>query len=356
MPLKAASYSSSYGLQTLRERLREMVNIKDIGLPIITSGITHALSDVAALFCDDDTAVVIHGFYWENIQLLFQNVFGSTFVTYPFYNEEKEGFNFAGLYAAIVHAHENLKKEKIVVYVNFPNNPTGYNLTDQEGEILRKTLSKALEAYPNLKIVAVCDEAYFGLSYDGATKRAIMSFLVNAHPRLLTIGAKGPTKEVNVWGMRVGAVYVLPYGMNAEVIQALNEKLAGITRGLISMPATLSQEIVEKIYASTSYLENLTAIRQMMARRVQKIKNILAEPKYQEKISLFAFNAGYFCCFQVKNAEQFRKDLLALGGGVIAGCEYNDESLGGMQYIRLAFSCMPEDKIPEIMEIIYNAF
>jgi DNA-binding transcriptional MocR family regulator len=94
---KGITYGGSAGLQPLRERLKAMVGINGVGLPVITSGLTHALSNTAALFCDEDTAVVIHSFFWENIQLLFQGIFGSTFVAYPFYNAERIGFNLKGL-------------------------------------------------------------------------------------------------------------------------------------------------------------------------------------------------------------------------------------------------------------------
>jgi aspartate/methionine/tyrosine aminotransferase len=263
-----------------------------------------------------------------------------------------KSFATASLAEAIEHAHVKMGKNKVAVYVNFPNNPTGYNLTPEEGEALRETLSNSLENNPNLNIVVITDEAYFGLSYTGASKQPIMSYLINVHPRLLTIGAKGPTKEVHVWGLRVGALYALPYGMQPEVIQAMNEKLAGTTRGFISMPSVLGQEITERIYASQMYLDNAETIRTVMRRRAEKMKGVLSLPEYQKKMPVFPFNAGYFCCFQATNAERIRQKLLQLGGGVIAGCEYNDITLGGAEFVRFAFSCLTEEKIPEVLEMV----
>lgn len=348
------NYGGSAGLQPLREILRDQLGIGGIGLPVITSGLTHGLADAAALFCDKDTALVVHSFFWENIQLLFQSMFGAAMVAYPFYNSEQTGFNLEELGQAIEYAHTVVGKKRIVVYLNFPNNPTGYNLTDSEGTALRKVLHDVVEKNPGLNLVVICDEAYFGLSYEGATEKPIISYLIDVHPRLLTLGVKGPTKEVNVWGLRVGALWALPYGMKQEVIQALNEKFAGATRALISMPSVLGQELVQRIYLSAEYLHNVQTIKEVMNARAAILKEMLQQPKFREKLYLFPFNAGYFCCLKVREAEKIRQKLLQVGVGVISGFEYNAPVPGGCEFIRLAFSCLPRAKISEVLESILN--
>ena len=348
------NYGGSAGLQSLRETLRDQLGIEGIGLPVITNGLTHGLADIAALFCDKDTAVVIHSFFWENIQLLMQNVFGATLIAYPFYNPDQTGFNLEDLGKAIEYAHLEAGKKRVLVYLNFPNNPTGYNLTDAEGTALRNLLHGIMEKHSGLNLVVVCDEAYFGLSYEGATDKPIMSYLVNVHPRLLTLGAKGPTKEVNVWGLRVGAIWALPYGMKQDVIQALNEKFSGTTRALISMPSVLGQEMVQRVYVSAEYVRNVQTIKEIMRERAGTLKEELQHPKFREKLYLFPFNAGYFCCLKVQDAEGIRQKLLKVGVGVISGAEYNTPGMGGCEFIRLAFSCLPKAKIAETLDAVLN--
>jgi aspartate/methionine/tyrosine aminotransferase len=351
IPLKKGIvYGSSDGLLSLRQRLRDQLGIEGAGLPVITSGLTNSLSNVGQLFCDQNMPVVMHSFAWENTPRIYQDMFGCRFVAYPFYNDQRNGFNLKGMAAAIEYTHHRLRQPRAMVYLNFPNNPTGYNLTEAEGKGLRDVFVDVLESNTKLNLLALTDEAYFGYSYAGATDKPIMSYLVNAHPRLLVVGAKGPTKEVNVWGLRVGALHALPYGMNPNVIAALGEKFAGVTRAIISTPSTLGQEITERIYTSHAYLDNCAMIKRTLRRRADRVQEILASPAYQKHMPVYPFNAGYFCSVQVPDAEAVRQDLLKNGGGVIAGYENNDASLQGDQILRLAFSSLPVSKIPMALE------
>jgi len=341
-------YGKSDGLPALRERLRDQLGIEGAGLPVITSGLTNSISNVAQLFCSEGSTVVMHNFAWENIPRIYNDMFGCTFATYPFYNKKNTGFNLEGLGQATEIAHKKLHQNNLLVYLNHPNNPTGYNLTDREGHELRSTLTGVLDSNKDMNIVVLTDEAYFGYSYAGATDKPIMSYLVNAHPRLLAIGAKGPTKEVNVWGLRVGALYALPYGMNPDVIAALSEKFAGVSRAILSMPSALGQEITKQIYLSHAFLDNKTMIKEVLQRRGDLMKSILMTPEYQKVMPVYPFNAGYFCSCHVPNAEAVRQDLLARKVGVIA----NDSTLSGEESIRLAFSSIAEAKIPRALESV----
>jgi aspartate/methionine/tyrosine aminotransferase len=350
--LSSILYSPSSGLKSLRKLLKEQVDIPGIQEPIITSGLTHSISDIATMFCDEKTAYVTHDMFWENIQLTNQTIFGAKLETYPFYNEERNGFNLDGMVQAIVDAHKRDGLEKVVLYLNFPNNPTGYNLTEEEGKLLREKLQEVMEKNPDLVLTVVCDEAYHGLSYDNATEKPIMSYLVNLHERALVLGAKGPTKDVNVWGLRVGALYVLPFGMNPDVIEALNQKFSGATRGLISMASHLSQVIVQQIYESKSYLKDRFKIKSTMSKRAKEIKRVYeSDPDFKKFMPLNPFNSGYFCSFRVNNPELVWHELLKAGVGLIAGYANNDPKLGGEGFLRFAFSGMPKKDIEAAMRI-----
>jgi len=349
---KGIVYGPSAGLDSLREILRKDARIERLGLPVITHGLTQALSDVAALFIDHETAVVAHSFFWENIQLQFQDVFGATLITYPFFNKARTGFNFEGLAEAMESAHKSGFR-KVVVYLNFPNNPTGYNLTDEEGQQLRTTIWDVMRANRKMHTVVITDEAYYGFSYDNATQKTIMSYLVDVHPQALVLGAKGPTKEANVWGLRVGALFVLPYGMNPKTINTLNQKLAGVTRAIISMPCVLSQEMVEQVYLSDMFMQNKKEINAVMARRATAIKDAMtSDPIFAKTMPLLPFNSGYFCSFKVRAAAAVFEKLLERNVGVIAGCENNHPRFGGTEVLRYAFSSVPESGIYRSLEIM----
>ena len=55
------------------------------------------------------------------------------------------------------------KKSKIIVLLNFPNNPTGYSITPQEAAAICAVLKEV--ASEGVNMVVVSDDAYFGLFY-----------------------------------------------------------------------------------------------------------------------------------------------------------------------------------------------
>ena len=62
---------------------------------------------------------------------------------------------------------EAKKRDKICVLLNFPNNPTGYTATVEEGERIVEILTSVADEGTN--VIAVMDDAYFGLFYEDQT-------------------------------------------------------------------------------------------------------------------------------------------------------------------------------------------
>jgi len=64
---------------------------------------------------------------------------------------------------ALLDKAETLGKEKgkVVIILNFPNNPSGYMPTVEEGKKLADGLIEIAEK--GIKLVVVTDDAYFGL-------------------------------------------------------------------------------------------------------------------------------------------------------------------------------------------------
>ncbi len=60
--------------------------------PIVTSGVTHALSLFGDLFVDKGDMILLPDKYWENYELLFGVRYQALLGTYPFFNA-RGGFN-----------------------------------------------------------------------------------------------------------------------------------------------------------------------------------------------------------------------------------------------------------------------
>jgi len=166
----------------------------------------------------------------------------------------------------------------------------------------------------------------------------------------MAIKLDAATKEIYVWGLRVGFIaYGTVFNGNAEeAYGALEKKTAGAVRGTISNSPHLSQSIVLTALNSENYAAEKEEKYQIMLKRAEKVKEVLAKETYQDAWGVYPFNSGYFMCLRLKtvNAEQLRLHLLdKYGVGVI--------SLGSTD-IRVAFSCVEEGDIQDLFDVIHQ--
>ena len=236
-----------------------------------------------------------------------------------------------------------------MVLLNFPNNPSGYTPTVAEGDALVAAILEVAEAGCN--IVAITDDAYFGLFYEDSMKESLFGKLANLHPRVLAVKLDGATKEEFVWGFRTGFITFADGNdyENAPVMTALEKKTMGIIRATISNCPHPSQTFVIEALRSSQFLAQKEEKFQVMKGRALKTKQVLDSGKYDGAWSYYPFNSGYFMCLKLKkvDAEKLRVHLLdKYGVGAI--------SIGKTD-LRIAFSCIAEEDIPELFDIIYQA-
>ncbi len=314
---------------------------KPFGLPIATNALTHGLSIVADLFVDAGDPVLLPDKNWENYELTFSARRGARMVYYPLYDDHGK-FNAAGLRDALLAEKGH---GKAIVLLNFPNNPTGYTPGPQEGEAIVAAIREAAEAGVN--VVAVTDDAYFGLFFEDSLHESLFGKLCGLHERVLPIKVDGATKEEYVWGFRVG--FITYGGLSESGLAALEQKTLGIIRATISSGPHPSQTFVLEALKSPDFDRQRAEKFAIMKRRANKVKQLLDSGKYGDDWTYYPFNSGYFMCLRLKNAdaEAVRKRLLeAYGVGTIA--------LGPTD-LRIAFSCIEEDQLEDLFDRIHQA-
>jgi len=352
-PEHSLNYAPSFGVLKLRQTWRTHIYNKNpslsgkaISLPIVTNGITHGLSVSADMWIDEDDTILLPDKIWGNYNLIFEILHGAKIRQYPLFSSQG-GFNLNVFEDALQkQAHDT---KKIVVLLNFPNNPTGYTPTVSEGKRIHEILVTLAEKGNN--VLVLTDDAYFGLFYDDTCmKESLFALLTGAHPRIMTIKLDGATKETYVWGLRVGFITygISTNGNPSDAYDALEKKTAGAVRGSISNDSHLSQSIVLDALSSENYPKEKEEKFGVMLQRVRRVKEVLAKEKYANVWGVYPFNSGYFMCLELKtvNPEALRVHLLdKYGVGVI--------SLGKSD-IRVAFSCVEEGDIAELFDIIYQ--
>ncbi|TCZ75784.1 aminotransferase class I/II-fold pyridoxal phosphate-dependent enzyme [Paenibacillus albiflavus] len=313
---------------------------KTFGNPIVSNALTHGLSVTADLFADAGDVVIIPDKNWENYELTFGIRRGAQIVNYPLYNEQGT-FNSEGLKEAILAQQS---KGKAFVVLNFPNNPTGYTPGPAEGREIVAAILAGAEA--GINVVVVTDDAYFGLFFEDSLHESLFGQLANLHPRVLAIKVDGATKEEYVWGFRVGFI---TYGGNSQaLLSALEQKTMGIIRATISSGPHPSQTFVLHALKSPEFAAQRQEKYDIMKGRANKVKSVLDSGKFESAWDYYPFNSGYFMCLKLKtvDAETLRTHLLdEYGIGTIALGETD---------LRVAFSCIEEENIEELFDLIYK--
>ena len=236
-------YAPSEGLKPLRDKWKELVRAKgpglgtaDISLPVVTCGVTNALSIIGYLFVDEGDEIVLSDLYWENYDLVFGNAYGARLRSFNLFR------NGAFDIASFAETINSGPVGKRIVLLNFPNNPTGYTLSKSEGKQIVKVLHDAAAA--GNRMIVMLDDSYFGLVFENdVMSESLFAELSQVHHNLLAVKLDGLTKEEYAWGLRVGFV---TYGVkdgNRELYKALEDKTSGAVRGNISNSSHLSQSL-----------------------------------------------------------------------------------------------------------------
>jgi aspartate/methionine/tyrosine aminotransferase len=352
-PAEALPYAPATGRPDLRQAWQAGLLAKNPSLegrsyskPIVTGGVTHALSLVGDLFVDSGDTILLPDKYWENYDLLFGTRFGAQIETFPLFTAAG-GLDIDSLRQALA-ARQG--QPKTIVVFNFPNNPTGYSIRKREAEAVVEALTKAADGGANLLVL--CDDAYFGLFYEeDALTESVFARLADRHERILAVKADGPTKEEYVWGLRAGMLTFSTKAASSDgdLYQALEKKVAGAIRSTISSCSNLSQSVLAKAMAEPSFGEETRQNRKTLEGRAQKVKQVLASADYSDVWQAYPFNAGYFMCLKLSklDAETYRQHLLDNHGiGVIAD---------GAHDIRVAFAGVEEKEIPALFETLAQA-
>ena len=352
-PADALTYAPATGRPDLRAKWRDLLLAKNPSLaskkfstPIVTSGVTHALSLVGDLFLDKGDMVLLPDKFWENYDLLYSARFQAQLATYQFFSDAG-GFDVDALRRAL---STRVGSKKTIDILNFPNNPTGYSVTKAEADAITNVLVEAADNGCNL--VVVSDDAYFGLFYnDDVLHESMFARLAGIHERILAIKVDGPTKEQFVWGFRTGMLTFAASATTSEdkLYSALEKKAAGTIRSAISNCSQPAQSVLAKALSCAATEAEHQEKRDILEARALKVMEILSAPEFDDVWKPYPFNSGYFMCLKLKNvaAEAYRTFLLEnYGIGVIAD---------GQSDIRVAFSAVELDELSELYRVMAEA-
>ena len=342
-------YAPTQGVEKLRELWKKEMLKKnpDLGdakfsLPLVVPGLTCGISTLADLFADTGDTLVLPDLHWDNYPLIFETRRETAIATFPFF--AGNGYNIAGLKEALSRA---AAVGKVILLLNFPNNPTGYSPTIDEAAAIVSAIRDAAAA--GTRMLVITDDAYFGLYYEPKIyEQSLFARLCTLHENVLAAKVDGSTKEDLTWGFRTGFITLGAKGLTDAHYDALTRKLMGALRSTISNSSMLAQNLILRSLENPQRAAQKEAAAKLLRERYDCAKSILARRK-STAIEPLPFNSGYFMSFRLLrgNAEELRKALLTGSGvGTIA---INDRCL------RVALSSVDVEKLQELFDLIYGA-
>ncbi len=339
---QALLYSPVEGLPEVRRRWREWQRRQApsgilSSLPLVTAGLSHALSLLADLFGGEGRAVAIPAPFWGNYRQAFAARTGARVLTGPAY--------VAGRYnpAAIPDALAGVPPgEPAVALLNIPSNSGGY--TPDRAE--RRATVEALVAEAGRRpLVVICDDAYAGLVFEPEIPRGSLFWdLAGAHPDLVAVKIDGATKEFSFFGGRVGFL-TFAVEPESDVARALESKVKMLVRSTLGSPVASSQVILLQALRKEGIAAEVEAVRTLLQGRYEALKDAL-EKVDRRLLTPLPFNSGCFALVELPeslglDSESVRKHLLA----------HYDTGLISIapRYLRIAHCSVDAAALPELV-------
>ncbi len=350
-PAEIYDYAPSYGKPDIRAAWAKKQRAETPSLgdhptsnPVVTNALTHGLGLVGDLFLDPGDPVVTSDLMWENYNLNWETRLEARFDYYPFFDEKLTGFNLAGFTQALARH----RGKKLVVSLNFPNNPSGYTPTKAEADGIAKALTAEAEA--GTRLVVCVDDAYYGMFFDeAAEKESLFGRLARASSNLLAVKIDGATKEEFVWGLRVGFITFGVKNGTPAIYKALEDKTAGLIRAYVSNISNPGQSIVLKALNDPEFRPQQAEKVATLRARAAVVAQECRKAEYADCWDVYPFNSGYFMCLRLKDADADAVRVRLLddhGVGTIAL---------GKRELRIAFSCLAEAQIPGVFSAAAKA-
>ncbi|MHA1776151.1 MAG: aminotransferase class I/II-fold pyridoxal phosphate-dependent enzyme [Promethearchaeota archaeon] len=324
--------------------------------PQICNGITNAIFLTSRMFLNTGECVVCPNKRWGNYDAVLRYQNGLDLKLFTFFKDQQ--FNLEGMMEAMESCAQN--QEKIVVILNFPNNPTGYCPTTLEARHIIDSLVDFCERIQK-PVVVLCDDAYEGFIFkNNVITNSIFYMLVDRHPLLIPLKLDGTSKEMLMYGGRIACVtlgihssWVKPEELPAFRAEWEN-KLQGMIRSTISNSNHFIQEILVE-YLKDGFiklLEDQYKIHSLLQRRYEETIRAFNTYKHPN-INMDPGSGGFFVFLNLKgiSATTFADHLVLKYKVGVFPNENVEENING---IRFAFCSVPKEEIEECFKRIFQ--
>ncbi len=331
---------------------------KYITTPVITGGVTNGIFQGCVMFLNPNEYIIMPNKRWGNYDNIINKFIGAKTRTFEFFKNSEMNIN--GMKTAINEVAEI--QDKVVILLNFPNNPTGYVPKKEEASNLIKMLKDSQRTLEK-PIIVLVDDAYEPYVYkDDVLSKSIFYDLHQLDENIIPIKLDGITKELLLYGGRIGFITLglKPSWIdNDDQLQKLkeeiNNKLEGFIRAAISNCNSFYQVLVDKLFQENSMeqiIKSRDQVKKLLKERYESINFELKKIKNPD-ISIDPNSGGFFVFVNLNpdkiKAPEFANHLLNKYKVGIIPIEKLDENING---VRIAYCSIDISKIPELVKRI----
>jgi aspartate/methionine/tyrosine aminotransferase len=329
-----------------------------ITTPVITGGVTNGIFQACSLFLNPSDSIIVPNKRWGNYDNIVHKIIGAKCKSFEFFKNNR--INIEGLKGAIDNLAQN--QEKIVVLLNFPNNPTGYVPTTDEGSKLVEMLKES-QLNHKKPIIVLVDDAYEPYVFnDNVLDKSIFYDLHQLDENVIPIKLDGITKELLIYGGRIGFITLglkPSWIENDEELQTLkaeiHNKLEGFIRATISNCNSFYQVLIHRLFQEKGMeqiIKSRNEVQNLLKERYDCINSELTKIK-NPNVSIDPNSGGFFVFLNLNphsiKATEFADHLLKQYKVGLIPVEKLNESVNG---IRIAYCSIDLSEIPELIERI----
>ena len=349
---------SKYDETTEKTKLARLE--KFITTPVITSGVTNGIFLSCSLFLNPGEYIISPNKRWGNYDNTIIRNIGAKIKSFEFFKSNE--INIQSLKETIEEVSN--VQEKIVIILNFPNNPTGYIPTINEANEIINLLRESQKS--GKPIVFIVDDAYEPYVYrNDVLNKSIFYDLHQLDEDIIPVKLDGITKELLLYGGRIGFVTIglkpnwIANDEELEILKnEINNKLEGINRSTVSNCNHFYQAITQKIFEENTMeqiLKSRNKVKDLLNERYKLINSELTKIN-DPRISVDPNSGGFFLFInlnpdKIKGTEFADHLLKTYKVGVIPIERLNDNING----IRIAYCSIDLEKIPEFIKRIQLA-
>ncbi|MFW9989385.1 MAG: aminotransferase class I/II-fold pyridoxal phosphate-dependent enzyme [Candidatus Odinarchaeota archaeon] len=331
---------------------------KYITTPVITGGVSNGIFQSCSMFLNPKDYIIMPNKRWGNYDNIICKLVGARSQSFEFFKGSE--MNIEALRSAI----ETVAKiqEKIVLLLNFPNNPTGYIPTKEEASNLIEMLKESQISHKK-PIIVLVDDAYEPYVYgEDVLDRSIFYDLHQLDENVIPIKLDGITKDLLIYGGRVGFITIglKPswIGNDTELNNLKEEiynKLEGFIRANISNCNSFYQVLVHKLFKENGFekvIKSREQVNKLLKLRYEAINSELKKIN-NPLISIDPNSGGFFLFINLNpnkiKAKDFANHLLKEYKVGVIPSQKPDENING---IRIAYCSIDINKIPELAKRI----